>query len=95
MDLDVDRPIDFDEKNQQLLCEQHYVKKFEALLSTCSIFVHPTEEFISRGKRRFFYIEVMNESYLTQSQADALIFGFLAADAENNCEHDDRYVVAK
>ena len=96
MDLDrVDRPIDFDEKNQKLLCEQHYVKKFEALLNACSIFVHPTEEFISRGRRRFFYIEVMNKSYLTQSQADALIFGFLAADVENNREHDDRYVVAK
>ena len=96
MDLDrVDRLIDFDEKNQKVLCEPHYVKKFEALLNACSIFVHPTEEFISRGKRRFFYIEVMNESYLTQSQADALIFGFLAADAENNREYDDRYVVAK
>ena len=96
MDLDrVDRPIDFDEKNQKVLCEQYYVKKFEALLNACSIFVHPTEEFISRGRRRFFYIEVMNESYLTQSQADALIFGFLAADEENKREHDDRYVVAK
>jgi hypothetical protein len=96
MDLDrVDRPIDFDEKNQKVLCEQHYVKKFEALLNACSIFVHPTEEFISRGRRRFFYIEVMNESYLTQSQADALIFGFLAADEEIKGEHDDRYVVAK
>jgi hypothetical protein len=95
MDLDVDRPIDFDEKDQKVLCEQHYVKKFEALLNACSIFVHPTEEFISRGRRRFFYIELMNESYLTQSQADALIFGFLAADEENKGEHDDRYVVAK
>jgi hypothetical protein len=95
MDLDVDRPIDFDEKNQEILCEQNFVRKFETLLNACSIFVHPTEEFISRGRRRFFYIEVMNESYLTQSQADALIFGFLAADAENNREHDDRYVVAK
>ncbi len=59
--------MDFDEKNQKLLCEQHFVKN----------------------------IEVMNESYLTQSQADALIFGFLAADEENKREHDDRYVVAK
>ena len=88
MDFDrVDRPIDFDEKNQKILCEQYFVKKFEALLNACSIFVHPTEEFISRGRRRFFYIEVMNESYLTQSQADALIFGFLTADEENNREH--------
>ena len=54
-----------------------------------------SDEFISRGRRRFFYIEVMNESYLTQSQADALIFGFLAADEENKREHDDRYVVAR
>jgi hypothetical protein len=84
MNLDiVDRPIDFEEKKQKVLCEQSYLKKFEALLSACSIFVHPTEEFISRGTRRFFYIEVMNESYLTQSQADALIVGFLAADEEN------------
>jgi hypothetical protein len=95
MDLDVDRPIDFDEKDQKVLCEQHYVKKFEALLNACSIFAHSTEEFISRGRRRFFYIELMNESYLTQSQADALIFGFLAADEENKGAHDDRYVVAK
>ena len=87
MDLDrVHRPIDFDEKNQKVLCEQYYVKKFEALLNACSIFVRPTEEFISRGRRRFFFIEVMNESYLTQSQADALIFGFLTADEENNRE---------
>jgi hypothetical protein len=28
----------------------------------------------------------MNESYLTQSQADALILGFLAADEENKRE---------
>ena len=96
MNLDrVDRPIDFDERNQKVLCEQYYLKKFEALLNACSIFVHPAEEFISRGRRRFFYIEVVNESYLTQSQADALIFGFLAADEESKPEHDDRYVVAK
>ena len=37
MDLDVDRPIDFDEKNQKILCEQYFVKKFEALLNACSI----------------------------------------------------------
>ena len=87
MNLDrVDRPIDFEEKNQKVLCEQSYLKKFEALLNACSIFVRPTEEFISRGTRRFFYIEVMNESYLTQSQADALILGFLAADEENKRE---------
>ena len=91
MDFDrVDRPIDFEEKNQKVLCEQCYLKKFEALLSACSIFVHPTEEFISRGRRRFFYIEVMNESYLTQSQADALILGFLAADEENERKQGDR-----
>ena len=91
MNLDrVDRPIDFEEKNQKVLCEQHYLKKFEALLNACSIFVHPTEEFISRGRRRFFYIEVMNESYLTQSQADALILGFLAADEENERKQGDR-----
>ena len=65
MDLDVDRPIDFDEKDQKVLCEQHYVKKFEALLNACSIFVHPTEEFISRGKRRFFYIEAVSYTHLT------------------------------
>ncbi len=78
-----DRAIDFEEKTQKVLCEQYYLRKFEALLNACSIFVRPTEEFRSRGGRRFFYIEVMNESYLTQSQADALIVGFLAADEEN------------
>ncbi len=79
----VDRAIDFEEKTQKVLCEHYYLKKFEALLNACSISVRPTEEFRSWGGRRFFYIEVMNESYLTQSQADALILGFLAADAEN------------
>ena len=84
MNLDrEDRAIDFEEKTQKVLCEQYYLKKFEELLNACSIFVRPTEKFISWGGRRFFYIEVMHESYLTQSQADALILGFLAADEEN------------
>ena len=91
MNLDrVDRPIGFEEKNQKVLCEQYYLKKFEALLNACSIFVRPTEEFISRGRRRFFYIEVLSGSYLTQSQADELILGFLAADEENKREQGDR-----